>query len=144
MNKKLTDDQAAKMIRHTAVSPLDRKNKIENDMKAMANSFAKDSFAKQFKFQVEGNMAKIPARVLPAPDLNYRQGGGQPVDDTTKLPDKTIKVKDGKWDMGRQSNLQFMDAKSLRSWGLLDLAGLIENEKNTFLNALYNEGRENL
>jgi hypothetical protein len=131
LNKKLSDDQAAKMIRHTAVPPMERMKKIQEGLKDMSNGLANDPYAREFKFQVEGNLEKVPARVLDPPDLHYRK---------PQVRDKeTVQVRDGKWDISRR-NLHFIDAKELKAWGLLDLSGCRENEKQDFVNALYEEG----
>merc|ERR1719348_2808121 len=47
-SKKLGDEQTAQMIRKTAVSPRERKERIEHALKDISNTFQADAYAKEF------------------------------------------------------------------------------------------------
>jgi len=62
--KKLEDDAVAKMIKQTAVKPLERQAKIMEGLKMNNNSYKKDPFANEFgggrKYEAAGHAVPIP------------------------------------------------------------------------------------
>ena len=57
--KKLEDDAVAKMIKQTAVKPLERQAKIMEGLKMNNNSYKKDPFANEFGISVSGEVGPI-------------------------------------------------------------------------------------
>ena len=55
--KKLEDDAVAKMIKQTAVKPLERQAKIMEGLKMNNNSYKKDPFANEFGISVSGEVS---------------------------------------------------------------------------------------
>merc|ERR1712129_147127 len=68
-NKELGEEETAQMIRKTAVTP---KERIENSLKNISNTFKNDEYAKEFGLSVEGVMSQIQARVYDPPHLAYK------------------------------------------------------------------------
>ena len=50
------------MIKKTAVTPSDRKARIEKSLKDVSNTFQKDKYAAEFGISVESCMSQIKAR----------------------------------------------------------------------------------
>jgi len=147
-NKKLGEEETAQMIRKTAVTPKERKERIENSLKNISNTFKNDEYAKEFGLSVEGVMSQIQARVYDPPHLAYKDltrmeslpnvQGLTPAIIPFKIPHPG-----GKWDMTKGpkgSKLSFIDNRHLKNWAILDLANLGEEDINAFVDALYAEG----
>ncbi len=123
-NKKLTEDQTAQMIRFTAVTPEERKKRIEDGLRSMSNAFKQDPYAQEFGINVEGNMTTIPARMLDPPQLRYKGDKA----DVNENPSN------GKWRMNKGA--KFVDSKDLIRWAIMDLAGLQDQQIDTFVRGL--------
>ena len=85
--KKLADDCTAKMIRFTAVKPLDRQKKIIDNLKANNKIYQNDPYAREFGINVSGEMATLTGRVLDAPSIEYAGGKSSSIN----------KANPGKW-----------------------------------------------
>ena len=72
--KKLPDDAVAKMIRFTAVKPMDRQKKILDNLMKNNKKYKDDPYAKEFGINVSGEMATLQGRVLDAPFIEYAGG----------------------------------------------------------------------
>merc|ERR1719228_1238014 len=73
--KKLEDDAVAKMIKQTAVKPLERQAKIMEGLKMNNDKYRKDPYANEFGISVSGEMTKLTGRILDPPALEYRETG---------------------------------------------------------------------
>ena len=63
-NKKLNEEETADMIKKTAVTPQDRKARIEKSLADISNTFQSDKYAKEFGITVESCMSKVTARYI--------------------------------------------------------------------------------
>ena len=61
-NKKLNEEETADMIKKTAVTPKDRKARIEKSLRDISNTFKRDQYAQEFGITVESCMSKVSAR----------------------------------------------------------------------------------
>ena len=61
-NKKLNEEETAEMIKKTAVTPQDRKTKIEKSLSQISNTFQNDKYVAEFGISVESCMSRIQAR----------------------------------------------------------------------------------
>lgn len=61
-NKKLNEEETADMIKKTAVTPSDRKARIEKSLRDVSNTFQSDKYAAEFGISVESCMSQIKAR----------------------------------------------------------------------------------
>ena len=103
--KKLTGDETKEMIKKTAVPCDDRKRDIEK----MINSsgLQNDPILQNYGIRIKFDMAQMEGRVLPAPDLKYRN---------MKTTSTMIGTR-GQWDNQRK---QFLDANDLGNWILIN------------------------
>jgi len=146
--KKLTDDETAHMIRKTAVTPKERKERIENSLRNISNTFKDDEYAKEFGLSVEGIMSQIQARVYDSPQLAYKElSMSENIQNFQNISPSIVPFKipkpGGKWDMTKGmkgSKLGFIDNRHLKNWSILDLADLKKEDVGAFVNALYEEG----
>ena len=81
--KNLPDDAIAKMIRATAVKPMDRQKKIIDGLKKNNEMYQDDPYAREFGINVSGEMAKLTGRVLDAPIIEYSGGKVANINKTT-------------------------------------------------------------
>ncbi len=110
-SKRMTEDQTTNMIRRTAVRPEDRKKRIEGEVKKLKDSLGGNGYAREFGLSVEDKMSRVEGRVLPAPQLGYKEAPRQDAGDGPKK-DVTVPAKGGKWAMGQSHH--FVEAKSLK------------------------------
>ena len=142
-NKKLGEEETAQMIRRTAVSPRERKERIENSLRNISNTFRSDEYAKEFGLSVEGVMSKIQARVYDPPYLAYKDLNRKEQFPQSEIISFKIPHPGGKWDMTKGpkgSQISFIDNRHLKNWAILDLANLSMEDINAFVDALYAEG----
>ncbi len=130
-NKKLTDEEVASMIRQTAVPPLERQQRIKENLKKMNHSFKNDSYAKAFGIKIKEECVTVTGRVLDPPVLAYSKNG--------MLQEQ--QVLNGRWDRSKP-RLGFVMGMHLKSWGLFDLANVHFNDRKTFIDTLYEVGKE--
>ena len=127
--KKLPDDAVAKMIRSTAVKPMDRQKKIIDGLKKNNDMYKNDPFAREFGINVSGKMASLTGRVLDAPVIEY--SGGKVANINKSNP--------GKW---FQDKNQYVLGQTANNWCLMDLAGLSENQFKEVVMGFSNVGKE--
>ena len=106
--KKLTDKQAANMIRHTASPAYQRERAIKETVKNA--DFRRDAVAREFGIQVSDRMVEIPGRVLSPPTLRYSHS-------QNVTPDEGR----GCWDMGRGT--KFYEGIRVSNWVVVVCAG---------------------
>ena len=63
-NKKLNEAETAEMIKTTAVTPKDRKERIEESLAEISNTFRSDKYAQEFGITVESCMSKVSVRYV--------------------------------------------------------------------------------
>ena len=74
--RKLNAEQTADMIKHTAMLPQKRRETINNALKTPnILDYVNNDYMKEFGLHVEPEMMTVPARILPAPQVQLRQGG---------------------------------------------------------------------
>lgn len=129
-NKALQDEATAKMIRGTAVNPLDRQKRILAGLKANNDMFRDDPYAKEFGINVAGSMSKINGRILAPPALEYFQKK-----EVTINP-----ARPGSW--MQPKGMEYVEGKTLDTWAVMDLARLQDREYQDILGALTKVGRE--
>jgi eukaryotic translation initiation factor 2C len=127
--KKLPDDAIAKMIRFTAVKPLDRQKKIIDNLKKHNNKYQDDPYAREFGINVSGEMATLTGRVLDAPSIEYAGGKSSTIN----------KANPGKW---FQDKNHYVSAEKVTNWMLLDLASLTSDQQQQVVNGFSGVGKE--
>ncbi|VDM97873.1 unnamed protein product [Thelazia callipaeda] len=101
VKRRLTPFQIAKLIKGTAVSPLERFKKIDWILKGMRMS-SEDEFIQQFGIVFPTNSAGyqesilIPGRVLPSPVLKFRFTEPAAIN-AEKLQQRELQAKNGSW-----------------------------------------------
>ena len=103
-SRKLTEDQLANMIKHTAIKPKDRLLKIRQNLQALDKNYKNNKYVQEFGIGVKDDFEQVDARVLPVPTLSYANG--------------QVKPARGSW---KSNNFKFIDAKVLTNWGILVL-----------------------
>ena len=132
--KNLEDDSVAKMIKQTAVKPLERQAKIMEGLKMNNNSYKGDPFASEFGISVSGEMTKLTGRILDPPSLEYKEMG-------KKRNLVTIaKANPGSW---RQDKNQYLDGCKVENWAILDMCKLDESQAKVVVQGFVNIGKEN-
>lgn len=107
--KKLDEDQTAKMIRKTALSPKDRFNRIKNSIESYrANS---KIFCDEFSMAINRNPIEIQGRILPPPAITYGEN-------------KKGQVRDGVWRLDK-----FFKPAPMQKWAIAVLANRVGNDK---------------
>merc|ERR1712240_441974 len=127
--KKLPDDAIAKMIRATAVKPMDRQKKIIDGLKKNNEMYQDDPYAREFGINVSGEMAKLTGRVLDAPIIEYSGG----------IVASINKSAPGKW---FQDKNQYVLGQSCTNWCLFDLSGLSDKQTMEVAMGFANVGKE--
>jgi len=135
-HKVLHEECVSQMIRHTAVPPLKRQERILKELQRNNNMYKSDPYAKEFGINIAGNMAQVTGRILPPPSIEYSQG-------------KTVKISQqnpGKWVQRSQDNM-YVEGSRLQYWAVLDLADrekdkLTESEFYSLLNGLVTVAKE--
>ncbi len=130
-NKRLSDDEVANMIRQTAIPPLERQQRIKENLKKMNKGFKTDPYAKAFGIKIKEECVTVTGRVLDPPVLAYSKNG--------MLEEQ--QVTNGRWDRSK-SRLGFVMGMHLKSWGLFDLVNARFDDRKMFIDALYEVGRE--
>ena len=132
--KNLEDDSVAKMIKQTAVKPLERQAKIMEGLKMNNSSYKGDPFANEFGISVSGEMTKLTGRILDPPSLEYKEMG-------KKRNLVTIaKANPGSW---RQDKNQYLDGCKVENWAILDMCKLEESQAKVVVQGFVNIGKEN-
>ena len=129
-HKVLQEEAVSKMIRTTAVSPMERQDRILKGLQKNNMMYKKDPYAKEFGINIAGTMAQLTGRLLPPPTIEYSQG-------------KQVKIipnNPGKWMQRSQADL-YVSGMTLKYWAVLDLARLSEREYEVMVEQLVNVGR---
>ena len=135
--KKLPDDAVAKMIKQTAVKPLERQQKIMEGLKMNNAKYATDPFAKEFGISVSGEMTRLTGRILDPPSLEYKlTGSGKLSRNIVTIP----KTNPGVW---RQDKNMYLDGSNVENWALLDLAKLDDTQHKLVVTGFVKIGKEN-
>ena len=132
--KNLPDDAIAKMIKSTAVKPLERQTKILEGLRMSNAAYKKDPFAKEFGISVSGEMTKLTGRILEPPSLEYKETGKMRNIVTIN------KQNPGLW---RQDRNQYLNGSSVDNWALLDLAKMDESQAKMVVQGFISIGKEN-
>ncbi|KAF9921955.1 Protein argonaute 10 [Linnemannia zychae] len=105
--KKLSDEQVAAMLRAASMKPDARIQKIRQSFQTL--DFRNNQFLQAFGMSISDRMADVPARVLPAPRIEFARG---------------VKVdpRQGSWELN--ASQQYLGGATLRSWGII----VFENE----------------
>jgi eukaryotic translation initiation factor 2C len=101
--RKLNDLQTAEMIKFTAQRPQQRAAAISSGVQALEYT-AENPYLKEFEISISPSMLEVPARILPAPRIEY--GGSDPV----------IMPRDGGWNL-RGKRLLY--GRKLNSWAVV-------------------------
>ncbi|KAG7199076.1 hypothetical protein KM043_017975 [Ampulex compressa] len=121
VQRKLDENQTSTMIKYAATNTETRKEKI---MKAFAALRLNDnpSMKDEFRLSVQGQMEKVPARVLNPPKLLY---------------DKEVRVSKGVWRAGK-----FLNARGLEdnTWTILNLNNRVREQDLYTLSGNLQEG----
>ncbi|KKK16353.1 hypothetical protein P175DRAFT_0477219 [Aspergillus ochraceoroseus IBT 24754] len=100
---KLNEYQTSQMIKYAASRPADRLNSIQNSKKMLDHS--NDPVLQTFGLQVDSNMIRTKARLLPAPDIQF--GANQRCNPGTN----------GRWDL-RGKKFYQPNKRPLDCWGV--------------------------
>ncbi|KAL3475026.1 Piwi domain-containing protein [Aspergillus californicus] len=100
---KLNEYQTSNMIKYAASRPAERLASIQKSKKMLAHSA--DPVLKSFGLQIDENMIRSKARLLPAPDIEF--GGKQ----------RTNPGTNGRWDL-RGKKFYLPNKKPLECWGV--------------------------
>ena len=102
---KLSADETKEMIKKTAVPCNERKDEIDHII--FNSGLLNDPILEHYGIKVRFNMVQMKGRILPAPDLTYRN---------SKTTSTNIGMR-GQWDNQRK---QFLDATDLGNWILIN------------------------
>jgi eukaryotic translation initiation factor 2C len=83
--KRLSGQQVSDMIKATVQKPQERSSKINNAVKSILD-YKNNPYMKSFGLEVSDEMMKVPARQLPAPELQFADR-------------RTLSGKDGVWNL---------------------------------------------
>jgi len=128
-SKKLQDDAVAKMIRQTAMKPVDRQKKIIENLMKSNNMYKTDPYAKEFGINVAGEMATLTGRVLDAPVIEYAD----------KKESSINKATPGKWFQGKN---QYVVGGMVSNWCVLDFAMLTDGNFQEIVQNFASVGKE--
>ncbi|XP_069693993.1 protein argonaute-2-like isoform X2 [Periplaneta americana] len=101
INKKMSETSTSAMIKQAATNTDVRKEKIRNALRSV--NFNDDPCVREFGLSVGGEFEKVKARVLPPPDLEYRD-------------QQKVKPRSGVW-----RGASFINSPELKSWIILNL-----------------------
>lgn len=130
---KLTEYQTAAMIKYAANRPAERLDSIAKSKKMLDH--ANDPVLKSFGLQVDNNMLRTKARLLPSPDIQF--GGNQRINAGTS----------GRWDLRGKKFFQ-PNKRPLDCWGIGYFTGKrgsinqaqVTNFTDAFVKAYRNHG----
>ncbi len=114
---KVLGNATSNMIRVTAIRPDKRQERIKQSLVERK----KNPYAEKFGISVQENFGEINARILDAPVVAYNSGKSQP--------------RDGKWN----ASGQFVKAKPLAHWAVLDTVTLFPDQLELFIKSLMDE-----
>uniref|UniRef100_A0A1B6EZT3 Piwi domain-containing protein n=1 Tax=Cuerna arida TaxID=1464854 RepID=A0A1B6EZT3_9HEMI len=121
VNKKLDETQTAAMVKAAARPADERKRRILQHM--MEAGFNRDPCVNEFGISVNDKFEKIKARVLEAPNLEYRE--------------RKVKASQGVWRAA-----QFVSSNQLNTWVVMSLAQRTnQNDLVNFAKTMSSQGR---
>uniref|UniRef100_A0AAU7B978 Argonaute 2 n=1 Tax=Sogatella furcifera TaxID=113103 RepID=A0AAU7B978_SOGFU len=121
VNRKLTPNQTAAMVKNAAKPPDDRKRKIA--MALRKANFNNDKCVQEFGIQVSDRFAQVTGRVLDPPVLEYNK--------------QTITPQKGVWRSGR-----FLQAAQIQNWAIINCDRRTnEGQLQKFGSEMANHGR---
>ncbi|XP_044739268.1 protein argonaute-2-like isoform X2 [Chrysoperla carnea] len=124
INKKLNEEQTTNMIRKTATSTYERKQKIMSSVNKV--NFNGDLCMKEFGLEVDQKFVEVNSRILDPPYLSYRNNDTKP--------------RDGSW---RPSH--FYDSPKLIHWIILSLDSRVRKEDlRKFEDMVINTGKQQM
>ncbi|XP_037047779.1 protein argonaute-2 isoform X2 [Bradysia coprophila] len=124
VNKKCTENQTRNMIKVAATSTDVRKDKIMEMLQRIAHN--QSPTLKEFGIEVGNGFTNVPARILPAPTLEYK-------DNRTIVPAK------GQW---RIDGLQFLTPMSMTRYAVLVMDRYVQdNSVRSFCECINRIGR---
>ncbi|KAG0321603.1 Protein argonaute 10 [Linnemannia gamsii] len=106
--KRLNPQQTAEMIRGTCIGPDQRAAKIQASFPVL--DFEHNEYLKGFQMEISKEMQVVPARVLPPPEIEYRNN-------------ISLTPRDGGWQLNPSRKM--VQGATLSSWGIL----VFENER---------------
>ncbi|KAF9089788.1 Protein argonaute 10 [Mortierella sp. AD031] len=106
--RRLNELQTAEMIKGTCINPAQRALKIQENFGVL--DFERNEYLKGFQMEISKEMQVVPARVLPAPQVEYRNN-------------VTVNPQFGGWQLN--STRKMVQGATLNSWGIL----VFENER---------------
>ncbi|KAI1316264.1 hypothetical protein EDD11_010172 [Mortierella claussenii] len=125
--KKLNEDQVTAMIKTTAIRPDARARKIRECLRIL--DFEHNQYLQAFNMRISTEMAVVPARILPAPEIKLKNG-------TRERPNN------GAWQIRG-----FVQPAKLESWGILCCdrehkvsRGQIQNFVRQLINGMSSQG----
>lgn len=107
--KKLSDQETATMIRHTAVRAPERRNQIMRWIEQ--SEVSQDPILRAYNIKVDLRMTQLDGRVLPGPDIQYGKN--------STIMSNEIGER-GAWD--HRSRI-FLNPMSVVNWVVLNLGG---------------------
>ncbi|KAF9165771.1 eukaryotic translation initiation factor 2C, 3 [Actinomortierella ambigua] len=102
--RKLDDRQTADMLKFMGLNPTDRANRIRKGVQLL--NYEGNEYIREFGMEIDTNMVKVKARVLPTPTLRYHESSNQ----------NGIVPKDGTWNL--RASKMFVGS-TLTSWGVI-------------------------
>ncbi|KAF9973718.1 eukaryotic translation initiation factor 2C, 2 [Actinomortierella ambigua] len=102
--RKLDDRQTSDMLKFMGLNPTDRANRIRKGVQLL--NYKGNEYIRAFGMEIDTNMVKVKARILPAPSLRYHESSNQ----------ARIVPKDGIWNL--RASKMFIGA-TLISWGVI-------------------------
>ncbi|KAF9910844.1 Protein argonaute 10 [Linnemannia zychae] len=105
--KKLNEEQVSAMLRAATMKPDARIHKIMQSLQTL--DFKNNPFLQAFGMSISERMSNVPARILPAPKIEFARG-------------VKVQPRQGAWELN--ASQQYLSGATLRSWGIL----VFENE----------------
>ncbi|KAK4775311.1 hypothetical protein SAY86_010246 [Trapa natans] len=105
--KKLNEKQVTNLLRATCQRPNERENGIQKIFKA--NKFKEVPIVNEFGMTISSELARVPARVLPAPILNYHPSGKEVIVDPRM----------GQWNM---INKKMINGARVDAWACINFS----------------------
>ncbi|KAG0279423.1 argonaute 1 [Linnemannia exigua] len=105
--KKLNEEQTSAMLRAASMKPDARIRKIAQSIQTL--DFRNNQFLQAFGMNISDRMSNVPARILPAPRIEFARG-------------VKAEPRQGSWELN--ASQQYLGGVTLRSWGII----VFENE----------------
>lgn len=120
MNKKCTENQTRNLIREAATNTEVRKSKIMDLLRTIRHNNA--PIIQGFGLKIATDFAKVPARKLDAPEIQYKND--------------SVKVTKGVW---KVDNQQFLIPEKASNWAIINFSSRIQrNQVDDLAKQVYN------